>query len=85
MRQRPLSVTSPLRRFEYVLLFAEAFAVFWPVVFGVRPRRGLVALVMSASVLAQLQFEGLRRQIIPLYLVAVGLAVGDVFYHERRI
>jgi dienelactone hydrolase len=74
-----------LRRFEYVLVFAEAFAVFWPVVFGVRPRRGLVALVMSAALLLQLQFEGFRWQMIPLYLVAVGLAIGDVFYLERRI
>lgn len=74
-----------MRRFEYVLLFAEVFAVFWPVVFGVRPRRGLVALVMSAALVVQLQFEGFRWQMIPIYVVAVGLAVGDVFYLDRRI
>ena len=66
-------------------MFAEAFAVLWPVIFGVRPRRGLVALVMSAALIAQLQFEGFRWQMIPLYLVAVGLAIGDVFYLERSI
>lgn len=59
--------------------------MFWPVVFGVRPRRGLVALAMSATLLLQLQFEGFRWQMIPIYLVAVGLAIGDVFYLDRRM
>lgn len=72
-----------MRRFEYALLFTAAFAVFWPVVFGVRPRRGLVALLLSAGLFAQLQFEGYRWQMIPIYLVAVGLAVGDVFFLDR--
>lgn len=67
------------------LLFAAAFAVFWPVVFGVRPRRGVVALALSAALLVQLQFEGFRWQMIPLYLAAIGLAIGDVFYLERGI
>lgn len=73
-----------MRRFEYLLLFTAAFAVYWPVVFGVRPRRGLVALALSAGLFVQLQFEGYRWQMIPIYLVAVGLAVGDVFYLERK-
>jgi dienelactone hydrolase len=73
-----------LRRFEYVLLFAAAFAVYWPVVFGVRPRRGLVALGLTGALFVHLQFEGFRWQMIPLYLVAVGLAFGDVFYLERK-
>lgn len=74
-----------MRRFELILVFAAAFAVFWPVVFGTRPRRGLVALLMSAALVAHLQLEGYRWQMIPLYLVALGLAAGDVFYLERKI
>lgn len=73
-----------MRRFELVLVFVAAFAVYWPVVFGVRPRRGIVALVVSAGLIAQLQFEGFRWQMIPVYLAAVGLAVGDVFYLDRK-
>jgi dienelactone hydrolase len=72
-----------LRRFELVLVFAAAFAVAWPVVFGVRPRRGLVALLLAAILFAQLQLEGFRWQMIPLYLVGVGLAIGDILYIER--
>lgn len=39
--------------------------------------------MLSAAVVAHLQLEGFRWQMIPLYLVVVGLAVGDVFYLER--
>lgn len=73
-----------MRRFELALTFVAAFAVYWPVVFGVRPRRGIVALVVSAALIVQLQFEGFRWQMIPVYLAAVGLAVGDVFYLDRE-
>lgn len=66
-------------------MFTAAFAVYWPVVFGVRPRRGLVALMLSAALLVQLQFEGFRWQMIPIYVATVGLAVGDVFYLDRSI
>jgi dienelactone hydrolase len=74
-----------LRRFETILAFAALFAVGWPVVFGSRPRRGIVAATISVALLAQIQLEGFRWQMIPLYLVAVGLAVGDVFFLERRL
>lgn len=40
---------------------------------------------MSAGLIAQLWFEGFRWQMIPLYLTAVGLAVGDVLFLERRL
>jgi Chlorophyllase enzyme len=60
------------------------FAVGWPVVFGVRPRRGIVALLLTAALFAQLQLEGYRWQMIPLYALALGLAVGDVFFLDRR-
>jgi hypothetical protein len=69
-----------LRRFELILAVATVFAVGWPVVFGVRPRRGIVAAMLSVALLVQLQVEGFRWQMIPLYLVAVGLAIGDVFF-----
>ena len=65
-------------------MFVAAFAVYWPVVFGIRPRRGIVALVASAALIVQLQFEGFRWQMIPVYVAAVGLAVGDVFYLDRK-
>jgi predicted dienelactone hydrolase len=73
-----------LRRFEFLLTFAAVFAVGWPVVFGVRPRRGIVALLLTGALIAHLQIEGYRWQMIPLYLVAVGLAVGDVIFIDRR-
>lgn len=73
-----------MRPLELALAFVAAFAVFWPVVFGVRPRRGIVALTLMAALVAQLQLEGFRWQMIPLYVAAVGLAIGDVFFLERR-
>lgn len=68
-----------------ILAFAVVFAVAWPVVFGVRPRRGIVAGVLTVALFAQLQFEGYRWQMLPLYLAALLLAVGDVFFLERRL
>lgn len=73
-----------MRRLEFALVFAAAFAVFWPVVFGVRPRRGIVAVALAAALFVQIQFEGFRWQLIPLYLAVAGFAVGDVFFLERR-
>lgn len=74
-----------MRRFELILLFACAFALGWPVVFGVRPRRGLIAGALTIALIAQLQIEGFRWQMIPLYGTAIGLAVGDVFFLDRTI
>lgn len=74
-----------MRQFELLLAFAVVFAVAWPVVFGVRPRRGLVAIVLIAALLIQLQFEGYRWQMLPFYLAAFLLAVGDVFFLERKL
>jgi dienelactone hydrolase len=74
-----------LRRFELILAFAALFAVGWPVVFGIRPRRGIAAAVLSVALIVQLRFEGFRWQMIPLYLVAVGLAIGDVIFIERKL
>jgi hypothetical protein len=66
-------------------MFTAAFAVLWPVVFGVRPRRGIVAGTLLAAVLVQLQIEGFRWQMIPLYATALGLAIGDVIFIDRRL
>jgi len=74
-----------LRRFESFLLFAEVVAVAWPALFGVRPRRGIVAGLLAAAVAAQLQLEGARWQMIPLYVTAFGLVVGDVVFIDRRL
>ena len=74
-----------MRRFELVLLFAAVFAVAWPAVFGVRSRRGIVAGGLIAALIAQLQIEGFRWQIIPLYVLAVGLAVGDILFIDRQL
>ncbi|MFZ0014653.1 MAG: hypothetical protein WAL25_11135, partial [Acidimicrobiia bacterium] len=74
-----------MRRFELILAFAAIFAVGWPVVFGTRPRRGIVAGLLAVAIVAQIQFEGFRWQMIPFYVVAAGLAVGDVFYLERNM
>lgn len=43
-----------------------------------------MALGLSAAMFLQIQFEGFRWQMIPLYVVAVGLAVGDLFFLERK-
>lgn len=74
-----------MRRFELILAFVALFAVAWPAVFGVRPRRGIVSIALIATVVAQLQVEGFRWQMNPLYLVAIGLAVGDVLFVDREL
>ncbi len=60
-------------------------AVAWPAVFGSRPRRGFVAFALTVGLVAQLQMEGFRWQMLPLYVVALGLAVGDVFFIGRDV
>lgn len=74
-----------MRRFEFALLFAEVFAVAWAAVFGVRTRRGIVALVLTATFIVHWRVEGLRWQMIPLYGVALGLVIGDIILLERTI
>lgn len=68
-----------------LLVFATLLAVLWPAVFGVRPKRGIVAVVLVAALVLQLQAEGYRWQLIPLYVVAVGLAAGDVLFIDRNL
>ena len=66
-------------------MFAAVFAVLWPVVFGVRPKRGIAAGVLATALIAQLQVEGFRWQMVPVYLVASGLALGDILFVDRRL
>lgn len=40
---------------------------------------------MVGSLIAQLQMEGFRWQMLPLYVLAVGLAVGDILFIEREL
>lgn len=72
-----------MRRFELILLFAIVFAVAWPVVFGTRPRRGVVAGTVTAALVLHWQIGGFRWQMIPLYMTAIGLAIGDVLFIDR--
>ena len=74
-----------MRRFELFLIFGEAFAVAWAAVFGVRTRRGIVAVLLIALFMVHWQEEGLRWQMIPVYGAALGLAVGDILAVERRL
>ena len=74
-----------MRQFEIVLLVVVLFAVLWPAVFGVRPRRGLIGGALLAAAAAQMLLEGWRWQLLPLYLVAFGLAVGDVLFLSRDL
>jgi pimeloyl-ACP methyl ester carboxylesterase len=66
-------------------VFACLVAVVWPVVFGVRPKRGILATGLLALWILQLQLEGYRWQMLPLYAIALGLAVGDVIFIDRRL
>ena len=74
-----------MRRFELILAFAAVFAVAWPALFGIRPRRGIVAVVLTSTFVLQFQLEGFRWQMVPLYALAVGLAIGDVFFLDREL
>ncbi len=74
-----------MRQFELVLFFAVVFAVVWPAVFGVRPRRGIAAGLLSSAIVLQMQTEGFRWQMVPLYAIAVGLAGGDLLFIDREL
>jgi dienelactone hydrolase len=74
-----------LRQFELLLLFGGVFAVAWPAVFGVRPRRGIASGLLFAALIAQLQIEGFRWQLIPMYAAALGLIIGDIVFLDRNL
>ena len=74
-----------MRRFELFLLYGELFAVGWPAIFGVRPRRGIASGLLAALYGLHWQLEGLRWQMIPLYGLALGLGIGDIILVERTV
>ncbi len=74
-----------MRRFELLLAFGGVFAIAWPAVFGVRTRRGIVAAGLLALFVIHWRVEGLRWQMSPMYLAALGLAAGDVISFERDL
>ena len=74
-----------MRRLELFLLYGELFAVGWPAIFGVRPRRGIVSGLLAVLYGLHWQLEGLRWQMIPLYGVALGLGIGDIILVERTV
>jgi alpha-beta hydrolase superfamily lysophospholipase len=74
-----------LRPFEIYLAIACVAAIVWPALFGVRPRRGILVVVLLGMVVLQWQIEGFRWPLLLLYLVAVGLAVGDFVTLERTL
>ncbi|HKY49226.1 MAG TPA: hypothetical protein VJQ79_14725, partial [Acidimicrobiia bacterium] len=74
-----------MRQFELILAGVCVGAVVWPGLFGSRPRRGIVFLGSLGALVAQLVIEGFRWQMIPLYVVAVGLGVGDLVSMERTL
>lgn len=74
-----------MRQYELILAGVCVGAVIWPGLFGSRPRRGIVFVGTLGAVVAQLVIEGSRWQMIPLYVVAVGLGVGDLASMERTL
>jgi len=74
-----------VRTFEQFLVFGEVLAIAWPAIFGVRTRRGILALLLAALFVAHWQVEGLRWQMIPIYAAALGLTAGDVVVYERAL
>lgn len=74
-----------MRRFELLLTFAGLFAVLWPVLFGVRPRRGIASGLIFVVLIAHFRVEGFRWQMLPLYLVAIGLIIGDIVFLDRHL
>ena len=74
-----------MRTLETVEVGAVAVAVFLPVLTGHRLKRGWMSLALAAAVAAQWIVEGFRWQIVPLHLAAIGLAIGDLVWEERRV
>lgn len=74
-----------LRRLELVLAVVCAAAIVWPALFGTRSRRGLVFLAAIGAAISQLVLEGFRWQLTPVYLVALGLGLGDLLSVERDL
>ncbi len=62
-----------------------AVGIVWPALFGVRSRRGLVFGAGIGAATVQLISEGYRWQMLPAYLVVLGLSLGDLLSVERAL
>jgi pimeloyl-ACP methyl ester carboxylesterase len=74
-----------MRTFEIIEVSIVALAVFVPVLFATRLKRGWMSLALVGSLVAQGVVEGFRWQLIPLHLAVVGLAIGDLIWEDRRV
>jgi predicted dienelactone hydrolase len=74
-----------VRTWETVQVAVIATAVLLPVLLGTRLKRGRMAAVLVAAMVAQLAVEGYRWQLFPVELTTIGLAVADILREERRV
>lgn len=74
-----------MRLWEWLLSGVCVLAVLWPALEGRRPRRGLAAGILLATLAVQFLAEGFRWQLWGLYGVALGMALGDVLTAERLL
>ncbi len=74
-----------MRTFEFALVYGGVFAIGWPAIFGVRTRRGIVAVLLLALFVMHWRIEGTRWQMIPIYGAALGMAIGDILAVERDL
>lgn len=74
-----------MQRFEWVELWVVAGAVYLPVAFGTRLRKGVISVLLISAVLSQAIVEGFRWQLIPLHVVAVVMAITDFGWQGRKV
>ncbi len=74
-----------MRNLETVEAAVIALAVFLPVLTGSRLKRGWMSVALVVMVVSQWVLEGFRWQLIPLHLAALGLAIGDLVWDDRRL
>lgn len=73
-----------MRTLESVQLVLVIVTVAVPVALGRRLRRGRMAVLLVAAMVAQLVFEGYRWQLLPLEVATLLLSAGDALWEERR-
>ena len=74
-----------MRPLEFALVAVIGVAVYLPVLFGSRLRRGIMATLLAGTGIAQLVVEGPRWQMVPVYLAALATAAGDIVAAERKV
>lgn len=73
-----------MRLLESIQFGAVVAAIAVPVILGQRLRRGRMAMLLVATMIVQLVFEGYRWQLLPLEVGTLLLAAGDALWEERR-